>query len=163
MKKVRNILSFIIVIFLLTSCATSKEARNYKKTIDGDWQLQSITTEGITGKINVELFNEENLDCFVESNWTFNDANSLGSYTISKNGNKCVAVKRNIRWSIYEANKNEPKQFQFKRLDDKLKVMDNGDGFRFTIVQADNNTMQLKSSITFENKPAWVVYNFVKK
>lgn len=162
MKKIKETLSHIIVIFLLASCATSKEARTDKRMADGKWQLQSITTEGITGRVNVQLFNEENLNCFVESDWSFNDANSLGSYTISKNSNECTAVKRNIRWSIYEA-KNEPKQFQFKRLDDKLKAMDNGDGFRFTIAQLDESRMQLKSSITFENKPAWVVYNFVKK
>ena len=85
----------------------------------------------------------------------------MGHYTITKTEKGCSPVKRNIRWSIYEP-KNEAKQFQFKKLDDKYKVMDNGDGFRFTMVQLDKNTMQLKSKITFENKPAWIIYNFVK-
>ncbi len=161
MRKVNNFLAINAIILMLLSCATSKEARTYKKIIDGNWQLQSIVTTGITGKVKVELFNEEDYNCFIGSNWNFNQNNSLGFYDISKNGNECAAVKRNIRWTIYEA-KNEPKLLQFKRLDNKLNVMDNGDGFRFTIAQLDNNTMQLKSNITFENKPAWLVYNFIK-
>ncbi len=160
MRKLKIILSFFIIAFLFASCSTSKEAKAYKKTIDGNWQLQTVTTEGIMGKIKLQLFNEADQSCFIGSDWTFNRTNSLGTYTI-KSTNGCVAVKRNIRWSIYEV-KNEPKQFQFKRLNDKIKEMDNGEGFRFTIVQLDNTKMQLKSTITFENKPAIVIYTFIK-
>ena len=161
MKKANLIFNLLIIIYLLASCATSKEARTYKKTIDGNWQLQTVVTEGIMGKVKVQLFNEAEFNCFVGSSWSFNQNNSLGTYDISKNGNECVAVKRNIRWTIYEAT-GEPKLLQFKRLDDKLKVMDDGDGFRFTIVKLDKNTMQLKSNITFETKPAALVYNFIR-
>ena len=161
MKKANLIFNLLIIIYLLASCATSKEARTYKKTIDGNWQLQTVVTEGIMGKVKVQLFNEAEINCFVGSSWSFNQNNSLGTYDISKNGNECVAVKRNIRWTIYEAT-GEPKLLQFKRLDDNLKVMDDGDGFRFTIVQLDKNRMQLKSNIIFENKPAALVYNFIR-
>ncbi len=159
MKKTALLLTLIVCLF--TSCSSSKEARTYKKTINGNWQLQTVTTEGIMGKVKVLLFNEADFNCFIGSSWKFNDANSLGSYDISKNGTECDAVKRDIRWTIYEA-PNEPKLLQFKRLDEKLKTMDDGAGFRFTIVQLDNNKMQLRSNITFENKPATLVYNFVK-
>jgi hypothetical protein len=40
--------------------------------------------------------------------------------------------------------------------------MDDGAGFRFTIAQLDDKTMQLKSDIIFENKPASLIYNFVR-
>lgn len=161
MKKAFIILMLIIICFLLASCTMSKEARGYRKTIDGNWQLQTVATEGIMGKVKVQLFNEADFNCFIGSNWNFNNGNSLGTYSITKTANECVAVTRNIRWSIYET-KDEPKLLQFKRLDDKLKVMDDGNGFRFTIVQLDGNTMKLKSAITFENRPAAIVYNFVK-
>ena len=157
----KKIASLIIIAFALASCSISKEARGYNKAIDGNWQLQTVSTEGIMGKINFQLFNEADYDCFIGTTWNFNNSNSLGHYTITKTEKGCTPVKRNIRWSIYEP-KNEAKQFQFKKLDDKYKVMDNGDGFRFTMVQLDKNTMQLKSKITFENKPAWIIYNFVK-
>ena len=161
MKKNTTLFMLIISVVMLASCSASKEARSYKKTIDGNWQLKTIVTEGIMGKVKVQLFNEADFNCFVGTNWNFNSYNSLGTYTIEKNGSECDALKRNIRWSIYEA-KDEPKLLQFKKLDEKLKQVDDGDGFRFTVVQLDNNTMQLRSNITFENKPASIIYNFVK-
>ena len=161
MKKTSLLFNLVLIIYLLASCSTSKEARSYKKTIDGNWQLQTVVTEGIMGKVKVQLFNEADFNCFIGSSWSFNNYNSLGTFNISKNANECVAVKRNIRWTIYEA-KGEPKLLQFKRLDDKLNAMDDGDGYRFSIVQLDNNNMQLRSNITFENKPASLIYNFVR-
>lgn len=152
--------SLLLALFALGSCATSKEARTYKKSINGNWLLQTVTTEGIKGKVKIELFNEADFNCFVGSTWSFNNTNSLGTYSIS-NTNECVGIKRNIRWTIYEA-KGEPKLLQFKRLDDKLKAMDDGNGFRFTIVEIDKNTMKLRSDVPFENGTAGIIYNFVK-
>ena len=161
MKNLKLVLSFFIGTMLLTSCGTSKEAITYKIAIDGNWQLQTVSTDGIYGKVNVNLFNEADYNCFAGSTWNFNDRNSLGTYSIISNSSGCVGLKRNIRWSIYEA-KGEPKLLQFKRLDDKLNALDNGDGYRFTIVQLDKTSMQLKSNISFENKPVSIIYNFVK-
>ncbi len=161
MKNASIISPLLIIGFLLASCTISKEARSYKSAIDGNWQLKTIATEGIMGKVKVQLFNEAELNCFIGSQWNFNDGNSLGKYSIAKNANECVDVVRNIRWSIFDT-KAEPKLLQFKRLNDKLKVIDDGNGFRFTIVQLDKNTMQLKSAITFENRPAAIIYNFAR-
>lgn len=161
-RKIKSIFSLLFIAALLNSCSTSKEARGYRKTIDGNWQLQTIVTEGIMGKIKAQVFNEADFNCFIGSTWNFNAHNSLGSYNISKNANECSAIKRNIRWSVYEPS-GAAKQFQFKRLDDKLKEVDeNSGGFRFTIVQADNNSMQLKSEFQFEGKQASFIYNFVR-
>lgn len=160
MKKIKNIIGCIVVV-LVTSCAVSNEARAYKKNIDGNWVLQSITTEGVMGKINVQLFNEQDQNCFVGTRWNFNKSNSLGNYIIDKTDKGCTPIKRNFRWSIFEP-KGEPKQFQFKRVNEKYKTTDNGEGFRFTMSQLDKSNMQLKSNITFENKTVWIVYNFVR-
>lgn len=162
MKKIHLLFSTIIAILFFASCATSKEARNERKEVDGHWQLQTIVTEGVTGKIKAQVFNEADFNCFVGSNWTFNKNNSLGSYAIAQNANECAAIKRDFRWSIYEAS-GQPRLLQFKRLDKNLKeIDDNGGGFRFTIVNIDKTSMQLRSDITFEGKPASFIYNFVK-
>lgn len=161
MKKIHLLFSVMAAMVILASCSTSKEARVQRRTIDGNWQLQTVVTEGITGKIKAQIFNEEDFNCFVGSSWSFNGNNSLGSYSIAQNSGECVAIKRQIRWSIYEAT-GQPKLFQFKRLDDKLKEIDEGGGFRFTIVQVNDNSMQLRSDITFEGKPASFIYNFVR-
>ena len=58
--------------------------------------------------------------------------------------------------------KGEEKRFQFKRLDDKYKEIDEGGGFRFTVLQLDDKSMKVKSDITFEGRQASFVYNFVR-
>ncbi len=162
MKLTGFTLSLICALFFLSSCSVSKEARSFKNSIDGKWQLQTVTTEGIMGKVKAQILNEADLNCFVGSNWSFNRNNSLGTYSISQNAGECVAVTRNIRWSIYEA-KDEPKLFQFKKLDDKLKPVEEGNaGYRFTILKLDDHTMQLRNDISFEGKPASFIYNFVR-
>lgn len=154
--------AFFLALIVLASCSTSKEARTYKSNIDGKWQLKTVVTEGVMGNVKAQLLNEAPLPCFVGSSWEFNQNNSLGSYSINQNAGECVAVKRNIRWSIYEA-KDEPKLFQFKKVDDKYKDIDEGNaGYRFTIVQSDKQTMQLRNDVVFEGKPVSFIYNFVR-
>ncbi len=162
MKRAALIFDIILIILLFASCSTSKEARDYRKNVNGNWLLQTVVSEGITGKVKVQLFNEADFNCFIGSTWNFNKDNSLGSYSLPQNANECAAVKKNIRWSVYEA-KDQPQLLQFKRLDNKLKEIDeNSGGFRFTILKLDNSTMQLRSDLMFENKPAAFIFNFVK-
>ncbi len=162
MKYTGKTLQLFFIILLISSCSTSKQARSYRKTVDGNWQLQTIVSEGITGQVKTQVFNEADFNCFVGSSWHFNSNNSLGTYTLSKNAGECVSLKRDIRWSIYEP-KDQPKLFQFKRLDSKLKEVDGNDaGFRFTIMKIEDNSMQLKSEIYFDGKQAAFIYNFVR-
>jgi hypothetical protein len=41
--------------------------------------------------------------------------------------------------------------------------MDDNNGFRLSVGSISDNSMQLRSAITFEGKPGTFVYNFVKK
>ncbi len=150
----------VAAMLLITSCAASKEGRSMKKSINGAWTLQSITTEGITAKYKASVFNEADASCFVGSVWTFISNNSMGSYTLSA-ATGCPGVTRNIRWSVYEP-KGEEKKFQFKRLDEKKNPVDNNDGFRLSVSSLTDTNMQLKSAVSFEGRPATLVYNFTK-
>ena len=69
----------LLIIFFFAACSSSKQARIYKRTIDGNWQLQTIATESIQGKFKAQLFEEADFNCFIGSSWSFNDHNSLGS------------------------------------------------------------------------------------
>ena len=77
MKRANLFFYLMIVVSLFVSCSTSKQARTYQRTIDGNWQLQTVVTEGITGTVKVQLFNEADFNCFVGSNWNFNNYNNL--------------------------------------------------------------------------------------
>ena len=133
-----------------------------KKTSNGNWVLQTITTEGITGVTKTKIFNEADFGCFIGSEWNFIANNSMGSYTLVDKEKGCTPLTRFIRWSIYEQ-EGMDKQFQFKRLDDKKNSMDNGDGFRLSLMQLDKDKMRLKSEIVFAGQAGAIIYNFVKK
>ncbi|CAN5208400.1 hypothetical protein BH09BAC2_BH09BAC2_09100 [soil metagenome] len=158
----RIFIPLLALLFAISSCSTSRIATQYKNTINGTWVLQSIVSEGITGQVKANLFNEQSAICFNNSIWTLNSHTSLGTYTTSKTTNDCGVITRNIRWSIYESS-NEPKEFQFKRLDNKLKAMDNGAGYRLAIVQVEANSFQLRSNLTFEGKNMSLLYTFIRK
>ncbi len=164
MKKSR-IIQFAIISFIalaLSACSVSKEARGIKKNINGNWILQTITTEGITGVTKTTIFNEAEFSCFIGSEWNFISNNSMGSYTLVDQGKGCPQIKRYIRWSIYEP-KDMEKEFQFKRLDDKKNSMDNGNGYRLKVTSTTDNTMSLRSDIMFNGNAGAIIYNFAKK
>ena len=154
------ITAFTIMVF--TSCSVSKEARGIKKDINGNWILQTVTVEGITGVVKTTVFNEADLSCFIGSEWNFISNNSMGSYTLVDKSKNCTPVKRFIRWSIFEP-KDAAKEFQFKRLDDKKNTMDNGDGYRLIVTESGDNNLKLRSDIVFEGRNSAIIYNFVKK
>ena len=161
MINLKKICVGILFLTAISSCTVSKQANSMRLKINGNWMLETITNEGINGNVNATIFNEASFKCFVGSSWKFTSGNSIGSYNINSSGTECNAVSRPIRWSVYEP-KGAEKEFQFKRLDDKRNPIDGNEGFRLEITQLTSTTMQLKSHITFEGKPAAYVYNFVK-
>ncbi len=147
---------------LFFSCTGSKEARTIKKSIDGNWNLESVTIQGNNNVLNAKVFNEADNTCFIGSSWNFVSNNGTGSYTLLEGKGTCTGLTRKIHWSIYEP-AGEEKKFQFKRLDENGKPMDDNNGYRFTISSLTQTNMQLISRIDYENKPIDIVYNFVKK
>ena len=162
MKNLIKLFCAVLLLATISSCSVSKEAGSMKQKINGNWMLETISTQGIQGKVTATIFNEASFNCFVGSSWNFVSNNSSGNYRINASGTECSPITRQIRWSIYEP-KGETKQFQFKKLDDNKKSLDNDEGFRLEIAALTSTTMQLKSNITFEGKPAAYIYNFVKK
>jgi len=162
MKLLHSAFSLLIMTGLLAGCSVSKEGRSMKKSINGSWVLQTVNTEGITAKFSAKVFNEADLNCFVGSSWSFISNNGTGTYNLVGGATGCTTLQRNIRWTIYEQS-DSPKEFQFKRLDEKNNPMDDNNGFRLSVTHLDNGSMQLKSAITFEGRPGNIVYNFVKK
>lgn len=151
-----------LAIVLFSSCSVSNEARSIKRDINGNWILERVTAEGISGVVKTRAFNEADLSCFIGSEWNFISNNSMGSYTIVDNNKNCTPLKRYIRWSVYEP-KDAAKEFQFKRLDDNKNAMDNGDGYRLTVTEHSSNNLKLRSDIVFNGRSAAIIYNFVKK
>lgn len=165
MKKIHLLPGLLAMTLFFAACGTSKQTRSYRQEINGKWQLQTVVTEGIplASQTRAKLLNEADMSCFIGSSWTFNNKTNLGTYTINQNGGECVAVKRYVRWSFYES-AGQPPLFQFKKVDDKYyKDIEEGNaGYRFTVLQLDNNTLKLKNDVTFEGRQASFIYNFVR-
>lgn len=133
-----------------------------KKAINGNWTLKTVAIEGNNSILNVKVFNEADNRCFIGSQWNFVSNNGSGSYSFPNSANDaCVATARKIRWSIYEK-EGEEKKFQFKRLDEKNKPLDDNNGYRLAVASLTDSSMQLKSSITYNGNPVVVIYNFSK-
>ena len=158
----RRPLWVMLFALLFSACSVSKETRSMKRNIKGDWVLQTITTEGITGVAKTTIFNEAEFGCFIGSEWNFVSNNGMGSYNLIDRSKDCVTLKRSIRWSIYEA-KDLPAAFQFNRLDDNKNAMANEDGYKLTITELDHDHMKLRSEVAFSGHAGAIIYNFVRK
>lgn len=160
MKILSNCFTALIIVLWLVTCSVSKEGRIIKKAINGNWVLQTIATEGITGTLKSKIFNEAEFSCFIGSEWNFSKKGT-GTYTIVDLTKECPSIKRNITWSVDEPQE-DVKQFSFKRLNDKNMPMDN-EAFKIIITQLDATQMKLRSNIVYDGHSAAMIFNFVKK
>ncbi len=51
---------------------------------------------------------------------------------------------------------------QFKKLTTNLKEVENDAGYRFTILNADQNNMRVRSEFLYDGRTAAFTYNFIK-
>lgn len=152
----------LLMLFLLSGCSISKSVRNQRNLISGSWTLENINYENNTGTFSANLFQDAKAICFEGSDWFFRDNNSTGRYTISE-GSLCQGGDRFIRWSVIERPENYTSQFQFKFIDEKLKDIGGGQGFRLNIEKLTANEMVLKQNVMVEGAPITLVYEFFKK
>lgn len=147
--------------FLITSCSISKGARQDRNLLSGTWILNNISYENNTGKFKSVIFNDADDICFQGSDWFFRDNNSTARYTL-RSGDGCRGGDRFIRWSVIER-PGQSNQLQFKFIDEKLKDISGGLGYRLDIASLMDQSMTLKSNVTVGGEPITVVYQFSKK
>jgi hypothetical protein len=147
---------------LLSSCNSSKKATTVSRnSIKGTWTLNQVSYEGLASseRLRLQLLDEGTEACLKGSTWVLPN-NGYGSYTISQNQQGCLPGQKNIIWSY----RTEADQsiFQYKKLEGGVKAKDISEGYRFKIISADDNTMVLRSEISYEGKPIYITYSFTK-
>ena len=159
--------TFAIALFaaasMMTSCGGPKTvATADRKDIKGNWMLNNINYEGLNAndKVKITLLDEGNSECLTGSTWTFPN-NSNGSYTINSTAAGCTAGRRDIVWG-YRSEQGRT-IVQYKKLVDGVKPKNIEDGYRFTVVSADNSQLHLQSEVSFEGKPLFINYYFTKQ
>ena len=154
--------SFLIIVALMfaaSACSVSKEARKQQHMLSGTWSLDNIRYENNTGNFSSVIFNDAKDICFEGTNWFFRNNNSTARYTINQS-TLCTGGDRFIRWSIVDGS---PNQLQFKFIDEKLKDISGGKGYRLNIASVGDAAMVLKSNVTVDGEIVTVVYEFTKK
>ncbi len=146
-------------LFLLASCSVSKAAREQRNLLSGTWTLDNISYENNTGNFQGTIFNDAKDICFEGSNWFFRDNNSTARYTIASSS-LCAGGDRFIRWSVVDGS---PNQLQFKFIDEKLKDISDGKGYRLNISSLSVEQMTLKSNVSVGSERVTIVYEFTKK
>lgn len=160
MKKI--ILVLCASVFRFSSCAISKDARAKRNLISGSWTLNDVSFANNTGNFKAILFNDVEDICLEGSDWLFRDNNSTGRYTIAPSS-LCREGNRFIRWSVVERENNNTSQLQFKFINEKLKDIDGGVGYRLTIESLTEQAMRLQSNVQVDGKSVSVVYDFTKR
>jgi len=149
-------------LILATSCSVSKVAREKRNLLSGTWTLDDVSYENNTGHFKATIFNDAEDICFEGSNWFFRDNNSTGRYTIAPSS-RCTAGDRFIRWSVVDREENYTSQLQFKFIDEKLKDISGGLGYRLNIANLTATDMTLKSNNQIDGETVTIVYKFTKK
>lgn len=160
MKKL--ILLLFVGALTFSSCSISKEVRAKRNLLSGSWTLNDVSFANSTGNFKAILFNDVEDICLEGSDWFFRDNNSTGRYTISASS-LCKEGDRFIRWSVVEREDNNTSQLQFKFINEKLKDISGGVGYRLTIESLTEQAMRLQSNVQIDGKSVSVVYEFTRK
>ncbi len=158
MKKLVILLTLSV---LISSCGTSKVAREARKTFDGNWTLTSITYPNNPGEFNVTLFNEASASCFEDSTWDFVSNNNRGTYTVRGVG--CDGDTNYFIWSIDE--ENTPAgvyDFLLKPTNDDYNSTTGDQGFRLNLKSLTDTNMVWEQTVSLDGSPFTIRMNFSK-
>lgn len=152
-----------LILLLLTatliSCGTSKTVRDSRKTIKGDWTLNSITYSE-AGTYNVILLNDVSKACFEGSTWSFVPNNNTGIYNI--NNAACNMGERYFVFTIQEIDETSGLyDFLLKPTNAKHKSETN-QGFRLKLTALSETGMQWQQTLMVEGAPFTITMNFSK-
>ncbi len=156
----KNTAILFLLTVILSSCTLSKDEKTARKTIDGTWNLNSVTYD-TQGVFNTVLFDDATTSCFKNSRWFFRSNNSTGSYDILNVD--CATGVRNIRWAANEVSKGSGDyNFDMKFTDEKKKDLQKNTGYRMKLRYLDDNTMQITQTLNFEGQPFNINLNFTR-
>ena len=160
--RLRSLAPVLAASIMFASCGSSKNVvTGERNDIKGNWTLNTITYDGLAAnqKVKITLLDEGTDACLTGSTWKFPN-NGNGTYTINSSAAGCMSGERSIVWSTRQEATSTI--LQFKRLTGGVKPKNVEEGYRFKIISADDNVMQLQSEVSFEGKPVYINYMFSK-
>lgn len=143
------------------SCGPGKVVDEARKTIDGTWNLTSISFPGSSENLEVELFNDATASCLEGSNWYFVSNNNTGYYSVEDM--ECNTETRYFRWSVNAVNPTTGNfDFLLKPTNSDYDSTTGDSGFRINLVTLDATNMVWEQTVSFEGNPFTIRMNFSK-
>ena len=157
----KKLLILFAAVAVMASCGPSKQAKEARKTFDGNWTLTSITYPNNPGQFDVTLFNEAAASCFTNSNWDFVSNNNRGTYTVSGSG--CDGDTNFFIWSIDEENASAGLyDFLLKPTNESYKSTTGNQGFRLNLRSLSDTDMIWEQTVSLDGSPFTIRMNFSK-
>ncbi len=154
----KKILMLLMAIAIVSCSPTQKTIIAAKKTLKGNWSLNTITYSE-PGTFNVTLYNDATVDCMTGSTWRFIPNNNTGYYSI----NNCDSTgNRNFRFTIPQPDANGTYSFLFKPIDTKKRSTNGNKGYRMSLAHLDDTIMTWEMKTSLEGKPFIITMNFSK-
>ena len=152
-------LALLCLTVCFLACGASKTVRQSKKTIKGDWTLNSVKSSAI-GDLKITLLNDTEKACFENSTWQFIPNNNTGTYSLS--GLNCATDQRYFVFTVDEIDEATGLyNFLLKPTTEKGKSETNA-GFRLELTSLTETTMQWQQIVTLDGKPITINMNFSK-
>ncbi|MCX2837063.1 lipocalin family protein [Salinimicrobium sp. MT39] len=157
----KKIVFLILSVVFLVSCGSSKVANEARATMNGDWQLTSITYPGNSQNVQVSLLNDVPARCLEGSTWNFISNNNTGSYVVS--GLNCPSETEFFIWSIDGSNAAMGNyDLMFKPTNSDHKSVTGNTGYRINLTHLSGSQMTWEQTVSFEGKPFTIKMNFNK-
>lgn len=151
----------ILSMAFLVSCGTSKVVNEARRTMNGDWQLTSITYPGNDQNVQVSLLNDIPARCLEGSTWNFISNNNTGS--IVSSGMNCDSETKFFIWSIDDSNAAmNSYDLMFKPTNADYKSETGNRGYRINLTNLSEDQMVWEQTVSFEGKPFTIRMNFNK-
>lgn len=154
-------LILLFSVLILTSCGSAEVVNEARKTLDGNWNLSSITFPGNAEDLNVELLGDANAQCLEGSDWHFVSNNNTGYYAVSDMD--CNTETAYFRWSV-DAVDPATGNFDFilKPTNSDYESTMGDAGFRINLVTLTQTDMVWEQTVSFEGEPFTIRMNFNK-
>lgn len=154
----KTIILFALTI-IISACATTKTERAYKKVINGNWTLNTITYNE-EGTYNIILWEDATKDCFEGSTWQFVSNNNTGIYNIYDSN--CTTGDRYFVFTIQEIDKETGLYDLLLKPTNEKHKSETKKGFRLKLSALTENIMQWQQTVIVEGKPFIISINFNK-
>ena len=149
----------LVMVFLITSCSTSKVAKQTETTFKGDWTLTDIVNDKGNLVVINELLNHTSMECFEGGTWHLVANNNSGYYKLDGAG--CAPNEFDIKW--YMQQEGADTYFWFKRVTDDVKHKDVTAGYKMKVVSIDETQAHLMHEVPFEDEKMTIHYYFTKQ